>query len=85
MVDISVLQKEARLADLSARERKKTRKQATRRKFVIGDLVIKHSANNEHLDNLILDLVNKHVSNPNDRALFGLLPIKKREAEKASL
>ena len=81
MGDVSTLQQEARLADLNARERMKARKQATRRKFVIGDLVIKHSANNEHLDNLILNLVNEHISNPNDRALFGLLPIEKKEAD----
>ena len=81
MSDVSALQYEARLADLTARERMKAKKRATRRKFVIGDLIVTHSANNDDLEGIVLDLVDKHVSNPNDRALFGLSPMQKREAD----
>ncbi len=74
-LELEIRQKQARLKDLDAQERVKERKRETRRKIIVGALMLQESANDNQIKALINKLINENVTSDNDRELFSLKPI----------
>ena len=72
---------EAQIKDIEKREKVKQRKEDTRRKIIIGALVMTHMEKNKSSDftRKVEALVNEYVTKPNERALFGLDPLEKND------
>ena len=72
-----------RIKDLEARERIKERKQDTRRKIIVGALVMTHMEKNKRSEftKKVKALINEYVVKDKDRALFGLAPLPKNDNE----
>lgn len=75
-LELEIRQKQARLKDLDAQERIKERKRETRRKFLIGGLILQEASNDTSLKLTIDRLINDHIISTNDRELFSLPPLK---------
>ena len=71
-IELEISQKQAQLKDLDAREKVKERKRETRRKIIVGALVLQHSAINDNFKMTIDRLINDHVTSSTDRDLFNL-------------
>ena len=74
---------DAQIKDIQARERKKERKEDTRRKIIVGALVLTHMEKNKRseLAKKVKALINEYVVKDKERALFGLAPLPKNDNE----
>ncbi len=66
-------QLDARIQNLKAKEATQQRKDDTRRKILVGSYILDKNHKADTMDKIIQDL-DKFLSKPNDRALFGLAP-----------
>ena len=75
---------DAQIKDIQARERQKERKEDTRRKIIVGALVLTHMKKNKggQLARKVEALINEYVVKDKDRALFGLAPLPKKTTMK---
>lgn len=64
----------ARIKQLEARTRARSRKEDTRRKIIAGALALEHASRDEAFGRTLHDLIARFVTRPHDRALFGLPP-----------
>lgn len=71
----------ARIQALRAREQAQHRKNDTRRKILIGGMVLKMAKNGEMPETRLRQLLDKYLDADRDRALFGLDPKSKVEPE----
>lgn len=67
--------KQKQEAQKRAAEAKKARSDDTRRKVLIGAMVLDHMSKNDATKNSIMDKLNAHLTRPDDRALFNLKPV----------
>lgn len=78
---IRLHQQQQRLRDKIAREKRKIaaqeRKNATRRKILIGAIIIEYAADNREFAIMLEKLKEERLIRPDDRALFGLAEQKK--------
>ena len=65
-------QLDAQIKALEARERQAERKRDTRRKVIAGALALEHAGYDEEFGQTLFRLLNRHVTRPQDRALFDL-------------
>lgn len=65
---------EAQISDLAAREKAEDRKKDTRRKILIGGVILAHFRRGEFSKEQLTDLLDKGLSADRDRALFDFLP-----------
>lgn len=65
---------DAELARLEAKAKGEARKADTRRKILIGALVMQEMASNPDLEKLVKELTESRLTKPRDRALFQLPP-----------
>ncbi|RYG99677.1 MAG: mobilization protein [Alphaproteobacteria bacterium] len=68
-------QLEAEIARRQARARVEDRKADTRRKILIGAVVMQEMKSNPYVDNWVRDLMAERLVKARDRALFGLRPL----------
>lgn len=68
---------DAQLAQLAARERSESRKVDTRRKILIGAVVLQEMENRPEINAWIRRLLDERLVKDRDRALFGLHPVTK--------
>jgi len=61
----------ARIQKLQAREKERIKKNETRRKFIIGGVVLAEARKNKTMPSLIAKLA-PHLKSASDRQLFGL-------------
>ena len=66
----------ARIRLITNREQSKDRKDATRRKILIGSYYLDQANKNNSFD-AIVKLMNTYLTRDSDRKLFGLTPVKK--------
>lgn len=59
---------------MQARENKKKRKEDTRRKILAGAAVLDEAETNIAYKNALYELLERFLTRPDDRALFGLPP-----------
>lgn len=71
---------EAELARLRARSRTENRKADTRRKILIGAVVMQEMEARPEIDGWIRKLLDQRLTKDRDRALFGLNPVAEEEA-----
>ena len=74
---------DAQIKDLQARERQKERKEDTRRKIIVGALVLTHMEKNKRSEfaKKVNALINEYVVKDKERALFSLAPLPKNDNE----
>lgn len=65
-------QLKAKIQAVKSREREKERKLDTRRKILIGAMILEGMKNSEDYDLKIRQNLDKYLTKNNDRALFGL-------------
>ena len=63
------------LARLEAKAKKEERKNDTRRKILIGAVILQEMGDKPEFDALVHTLLKQRLTRPNDRALFGLQTI----------
>lgn len=63
---------DAELARLEAKAKGEARKADTRRKILLGAVVMQEMISDPSLEKLVMDLVAKNLVRPRDRELFGL-------------
>lgn len=68
-------QVDAKIKALEARNRTQSRKDDTRRKIITGALALEHMQRHEAFAETMLDLLDRFVTRPQDRALFDLPPL----------
>ncbi len=66
-------QLDARIQNLKAKEASQQRKDDTRRKILVGSYILDKNQKSGTMEKIIQEL-DKFLSKPNDRALFGLTP-----------
>lgn len=64
----------ARIRQLEAREKTRSRKDDARRKIIAGALALEHAERDEEFGRTLNRLIGRFVTRPQDRALFGLAP-----------
>lgn len=73
----------ARIKDLEARERQKSRKHDTRRKVIAGALALHHMEKNpaSAFARTLARLLDEYVTKPQERPLFALPPLPETQTE----
>lgn len=66
---------DAELTRLEAKARGEARKADTRRKILIGALVLQEMTSNPDLEKLVMELAAERLTKPRDRDLFQLPPL----------
>ena len=66
---------EAQIKAIDARERDRNRKLDTRRKIIAGALALEHAEGDEEFGQKLYRLINRYVTKPHERELFGLPPL----------
>lgn len=72
---------EAQIKAIDARERQRQRKLDTRRKIIAGALALEHAEGDEEFGARLYRLINRYVTKPAERELFGLPPKESKEHE----
>jgi len=68
-------QRQAVLSREKAKEKQQTRKDDTRRKILIGSCMLKITAEDDQARSKLLAQMDKYLTDPKDRQLFGLSPL----------
>ena len=61
---------DARLKALDLNEQKQKRKDDTRRKVIAGALILEHASLKPEVSTMLIALLDRYVTRPQDRALF---------------
>lgn len=75
---------DAELARLQAKSRVQTRKQDTRRKILIGAVIMQEMKSKPEVNLMVLNLLEERLTKPRDRELFSL-PCRPDPAESPSI
>lgn len=65
---------EAQLQQIEAQAKEKQRKEDARRKIIAGALALEHAAIDTEFGQKLYGLLERYVTRPQERALFGLAP-----------
>lgn len=76
LAELAVKQRaiEARIDAVKARTKERARKEDTRRKVLVGAVILAEADQSEAAKQRLLTLLDKHLVRPVDRAVFGLPP-----------
>lgn len=87
-LEAELKQQKAKKAKIEARERaakaKKSRADDTRKKILVGAVILAKVERGEWPVNRLTDLMEKALTRPDDRALFGLPPIAEESSDFSS-
>lgn len=67
----------AKIKLIEQREKEKVRKEETRKKILLGAMVMEGMANSSEYESMIMKNVDKYLKSDRDRKLFGLEPLQK--------
>ena len=80
-LELKLQQEKAKRSQIEARKRsaakKKNHADDTRRKILIGAIVLNKVTNGDWPESKFINMVNVHLTRDDDRALFGLAPLPK--------
>ena len=83
-LELKLQQEKAKQAQIEAKQRamakKKNHADDTRRKILIGAIVLNKVTNGDWPESKFINMVNAHLTRDDDRALFGLAPLPKDQA-----
>lgn len=74
----------AQIQALKAKESKQNRKEDTKRKVLVGSVVLKMLETGEMPEERLNQILDKHLTRDGDRALFGLKPRQETKEKEAS-
>lgn len=67
----------AKIKLIEQREKEKVRKEETRKKILLGGMVMEGMQNSSEYESMIMKNVEKYLKSERDRKLFGLEPLQK--------
>lgn len=86
LADLAAKQRaiEARIDAVKARTKERARKEDTRRKVLVGAVILAEAEQSDAAKQRLLTLLDKHLVRPIDRAVFGLPPRADRPGQEAA-